>query len=58
MVRISKGKFIRIVCVRCGQKKITFGKASLRVKCDGCNKLLLKTSGGKVRIRAVVQEVL
>lgn len=54
----SKGKFLRVVCVRCGNSQIVFGKSSTRVKCGKCNKLLVKVSGGKVRIRTMVRRVL
>lgn len=58
MVKVSNSRFVRIVCVRCGNKQIVYGKSSTRIKCMKCNKLLIKTSGGKVKIRAVVKEVL
>lgn len=58
MVKVSNSRFVRIVCVRCGNKQIVYGKSSTRIKCAKCNKLLIKTSGGKVKIRAVVKEVL
>jgi len=54
----SKAKFVRIVCVRCGNPQIIFGKAVTKIKCSKCNRLLMKTSGGKVTIKTVVREVL
>ena len=54
----SKSKFLEISCPRCSLKKVVFGKSSIRVKCDKCNYLLLKTRGGKAKIRAPVREVL
>jgi len=53
-----KGKFVRVRCVRCGNDQVLFGKATLRVKCKRCNKLLVRVGGGKVKIRTVVREVL
>lgn len=53
----EKGKFLRIICARCGRGHIIYGKASTRVKCVKCNMLLVKTGGGKIRIRAVVKKV-
>lgn len=51
-------KFLRIRCPRCGKQHLTFGKASTPVKCKSCNKLLVKLTGGKVRIKAAIEEVL
>lgn len=58
MDKLSKSKFVEVVCSRCGNNQVIFGKASTRVKCLKCNKLLLKNSGGKSKIKSVVSEVL
>jgi len=47
-------KFLKIACPRCKNKQIIFGKSSLKIKCNKCNKLLVKTTGGKTKIRAKV----
>ncbi len=52
-----KSKFVQIVCSRCGNEQVVFGKASTKVKCLKCNKLLVKNSGGKIKIKAIVREV-
>jgi small subunit ribosomal protein S27e len=52
------GKFVHIKCVRCKNTQIIFGKASMRIKCGKCNRLLIEPKGGKVRIRTTVKEVL
>ena len=57
MVMSEKGRFVKIVCARCGNNQVTYGKASMDVKCLKCNKLLVKTSGGKIRIRTIVRGV-
>ena len=54
----SKSKFVKVVCSRCGNEQVVFGKASIKVKCLKCNKLLLKNSGGKSRIMTFVRRVL
>lgn len=54
----DKGKFLEVACGRCGVKQILFGKSSTKVKCEKCNKLLVKTGGGKIKIKSVVKEVL
>ncbi|MBU0760611.1 MAG: 30S ribosomal protein S27e [Nanoarchaeota archaeon] len=58
MKQCMTSRFVRVVCPRCGNKQIVFGKSSMKVKCVSCNRLLVKTRGGKIRIRAWVREVL
>ncbi len=58
MVKTNKSKFLRISCPRCRKKKTVFGKSASLVKCENCNYLLLKTSGGKSKIRAPVREII
>ncbi len=57
-IKLDTGKFIKIKCTRCGKNHVTYGKASTRVKCKGCNKLLIKPKGGKAKIRALIEKVL
>jgi small subunit ribosomal protein S27e len=54
----ERGKFVKVVCVRCGNEQIVYGKASTRVKCLKCNKLLVKSGGGKTQIKTLIREVL
>jgi len=54
----GESKFLRISCPRCRKVHIVFGKSATRVKCNKCNKLLVGVTGGKVRVKALVQEVL
>lgn len=53
-----EGKFLKIVCPKCSKARTVFGKSSTVVKCDNCGYLLLKTGGGKSKIRAKINEVL
>lgn len=53
----AKSRFVQVVCSRCGNEQVVFGKASTRVKCLKCNKLLVKNGGGKIKIKASVKEV-
>jgi small subunit ribosomal protein S27e len=53
-----KSKFIEVQCPRCRKIKVTFGKATLKVKCIKCNLLLLKPKGGKAKIKAKIITVL
>jgi len=58
MANKGESKFLRVVCVRCGNRQVVFGKSSVKVKCHRCNRLLMKTSGGKITIKTLVREVL
>lgn len=58
MVKTNKSKFLRVNCPRCRKQKVIFGKAATQVKCDSCNYLLLKTKGGKSKIRAKIKEII
>ena len=53
-----KGRFLIIVCPRCSNRQIIFGKATLKIKCLKCNKLLIKPTGGKTKIKARIERIL
>ncbi|MEK6825607.1 MAG: 30S ribosomal protein S27e [Nanoarchaeota archaeon] len=53
-----ESRFLKTICPRCKQRQIIFGKASSKVKCLKCKYLLMKTSGGKAKVRALIKEVL
>ena len=54
----TKGKFLEIACPRCNKIQIVFGKSTTLVKCPKCNYLLLKSKGGKAKVRAPIREVI
>lgn len=58
MIREPTSKFIKIRCPKCKNEQITFGKSANRVKCLVCGKLLAEPTGGKIRVRARILEVL
>ena len=51
-------KFIKVRCPKCKNEQIMFGKASSKVKCLVCGKILEEPTGGKSRVKARVLEVL
>jgi len=53
-----KSKFLRISCPRCQCQQIVFGKSATTIKCKKCNYMLLKTTGGKARMRAQVKQII
>ncbi len=55
---MSESKFLRVMCPRCKNNQTIFGKSSTKVKCHNCNKLLVKTTGGKTKIKARINEIL
>lgn len=57
-IRITKSKFVRVKCSKCGNEQIIFGKATTLVRCLKCKTQLTKPTGGKAKIKAKVLEVL
>jgi ribosomal protein S27E len=53
-----ESKFLKITCPRCKTEHIIFGKATLRIKCKKCNLLLIKTTGGKIKVKAKINKIL
>ena len=54
----SSSKFVRIRCPKCKNEQVMFGKASTKIICLVCGKILADPTGGKSRIKARVLEVL
>ena len=55
---VRESKFVRVKCSKCKASQIIFGKASSKVKCLSCNATVAEPAGGKVKVRARVEEVL
>ena len=53
----SKSKFLRVRC-KCKNEQIIFGKAASIVNCLICGKVLAEPTGGKIRIKSRILEVL
>ena len=51
-------KFIKIRCSKCKNEQIVFGKASTKVLCLVCGKVLIEPTGGKSRVKDRILEVL
>ena len=54
----SASKFVKIRCPKCKNEQVMFGKASSKILCLVCGKILADPTGGKSRIKARVLEVL
>jgi small subunit ribosomal protein S27e len=51
-------KYLKIVCPRCKNSNLVYGKSTTKIKCTKCNLLLVKPTGGKTRIRAVIRRII
>lgn len=51
-------KFVKVNCPNCNNEQIIFGKASTKVKCASCGKILVELTGGKSKIKAKIVEIL
>ncbi len=57
-LNISQSKFVKVRCPKCKNEQVIFGKASTEIKCLICNQVLAEPSGGKVKIKARILEIL
>jgi|TARA_B100001971_G_scaffold208097_1_gene229348 small subunit ribosomal protein S27e len=57
-IREPTSKFIKIRCPKCKNEQIMFGKASSKVSCLVCGKILVEPTGGKSKVKARILEVL
>ena len=57
-VKESTSKFIKVRCPKCKNEQIVFGKASTKVTCLVCGKVLAEPTGGKSKVKARILEVL
>lgn len=54
----TNSKFIKVRCSKCKNEQVVFGKAAMNVKCLVCGKEIADSTGGKIKLRARVLEVL
>jgi len=58
LTKESTSKFVKIRCPKCKNEQIIFGKASSKIACLVCGKVLAEPTGGKSKIKARILEVL
>ncbi len=58
VINEPSSKFIKVRCPKCKNEQIIFGKASSKIKCLVCDKVLSESGGGKSRVKARILEVL
>lgn len=52
MFENPESKFVKVRCKSCNNEQIVFNKASTEVKCNVCNSVLVKPTGGLAKILA------
>ena len=57
-IKEPTSKFVKIRCPKCKNEQIMFGKASNKITCLVCGKVLGGPTGGKTRVKARILEVL
>ena len=57
-MRELTSKFIKVRCPKCKNEQTIFGKASTKIKCLVCDKVLADPTGGKSKIKSRILEVL
>ncbi|MDP4039027.1 MAG: 30S ribosomal protein S27e [Candidatus Pacearchaeota archaeon] len=55
---MAESRFLELKCPRCSNPQITYYKATIKVKCTECNKLLIKPTGGKAKIKAQIKNII
>jgi small subunit ribosomal protein S27e len=51
-------KFIKVRCPKCKNEQVIFGKAATLVKCLVCGRAIAEPTGGKIKVKARILEVL
>ncbi|MDP1552017.1 MAG: 30S ribosomal protein S27e [Methanobacteriaceae archaeon] len=58
VIQNTKGNFLRVKCMDCGNQQVVFDRAASVVQCIICGKTLVKPKGGKSQITSQIVEVL
>ena len=53
---MKETNFIKVRCQNCSSEQTIYEKATTEVKCNSCNALLAKPSGGNAKIKAKIIE--
>jgi small subunit ribosomal protein S27e len=54
----TKSRFIRIKCDDCGNEQIIYDRATTKVKCLVCDRILAEPKGGKAAIKTKIIDML
>ena len=58
MIKEPNSKFIKVRCSKCKNEQVVFGKAAMNIKCLVCGKDIAESTGGKIKAKARILEVL
>jgi len=58
MIKEPSSKFIKVRCSKCKNEQVVFGKAAMEVKCLVCGRVICEPTGGKIKVKARILEVL
>jgi len=53
-----QSRFLKVKCGKCGNEQAVFERSSMIIKCNVCDEVLAEPSGGKIKIKAEVSQVL
>ncbi len=56
--REPTSKFIKVRCPKCKNEQVVFGKAAKVINCLVCGRVVAEPTGGKIKVKARVLEVL
>jgi len=51
-------KFIKVRCPKCKNEQVVFGKAAQTINCLVCDRVIAEPTGGKIKVKARILEVL
>jgi len=54
MIKGMDKSFIKIKCPDCGTETLTYARGSTEVKCQVCNTVLAKPTGGKYEVNGQI----
>jgi len=53
-----QSRFLKVKCSKCGNEQAVFERGSMIIRCNVCDEVLVEPSGGKIKIKAEVTQVL
>ncbi|HOS81454.1 MAG TPA: 30S ribosomal protein S27e [Methanolinea sp.] len=53
-IRENRSRFFKVKCPDCENEQVVFEKASTRVDCIVCGRVLSEPAGGKARLQAEI----
>jgi len=54
LIRENRSRFFKVKCPDCENEQLVFEKASTKVDCIVCGRILAEPAGGKARLQAEI----